>query len=230
MALRPIYYDTETTGLKADRDRIVEIAAYDPVRDQSFCKLINPLCPIPSEASAVHHITDDMVADAPTFDVIGHEFIEFCGTDSVLIAHNNDAFDIHFLRWEFQRASIPMPSWTFLDSLKWARRYRSDLPKHTLQFLREIYCIPANNAHRALDDVIVLHRVFSLMIDDLPLEKVLELMQKPTVITHMPFGKHQGQLLKDVPSSYVKWLKENGALDKPENKELLESFIKVGVL
>ncbi len=43
----------------------------------------------------------------------------------------------------------------------------ADLPRHSLQFLREVYGIEKNNAHRALDDVVVLYEVFQKMVDDL---------------------------------------------------------------
>lgn len=230
MALIPIYYDTETTGIKADRDRIIEIAAYDPVRDRRFEMFVNPGCPIPPEATAIHHITDEMVATAPSFAEVGAEFINFCEGDVVLIAHNNDAFDLHFIRNEFSRHSLEMPSWKFLDSLKWARRYRPDLPRHTLQFLREIYGITANNAHRALDDVIVLYQVFQSLIDDLPIDEVYALLNHPRTIQKMPFGKHQGQPLSKIPRSYIQWLASNGALEKPENQELKQSFQALGLL
>src|SRR5262245_27750424 len=136
MAKRPIYYDTETTGIKTDKDRIIEIAAFDPQRNRTFEKLINPGIPIPPDATAIHNITNAMVANCPGFVEIGKEFIEFCDGDVFLIAHNNDTFDLPFIKQEFSRASLPMPSWLFLDSLKWARRYRADLPRHSLQFLR----------------------------------------------------------------------------------------------
>lgn len=228
MSLRPIYYDTETTGIKADKDRIVELAAFDPVRKKSFVQLINPECPIPPEASAVHRITDDMVQQEPTFQEVAESFVHFCEGDSVLIAHNNDSFDLHFLRHEFQRCNQEMPPWKFIDSLKWARRYRPDLPRHSLQFLREVYGFEANNAHRALDDVIILEKVFKSMIDDLSMETVMELMSQSRSVSRMPFGKHQGKPLDQVPKDYVRWLSGNGALDKPENKELKESFAKLG--
>lgn len=230
MPLRPIFYDTETTGIRPDRDRIIEIAAFDPVRGKTLERLINPGISIPAEATAIHHITNEMVESAPGFHVIAQEFIEFCEGDVVLIAHNNDAFDLHFLRHEFQRADAAMPQWKFLDSLKWARRYRRDLPRHTLQFLREMYGIPSNNAHRALDDVVVLHQVFSNLIDDLTMEQVMDLLNKQREITHMPFGKHQGMLLQDLPSSYVAWLAGSGALDKPDNAELRATLDKLGKL
>lgn len=230
-SLRPIFYDTETTGVRADKDYIIEIAAYDPVNDLSFERLVNPGVPIPPDSTAIHHITDEMVANSGSFSVVGQEFIDFCSGDVVLIAHNNDGFDMHFLRSEFSRHSIIMPIvWKFFDTLKWARRYRSDLPRHTLQFLREIYGIAANNAHRALDDVLVLHKVFSFMTDDLEMTTIYDLINKPREMHHMPFGKYQGQPLSKVPKDYVKWMAGSGAFDKPDNQELKACFIKLGLL
>lgn len=230
MSLRPIYYDTETTGVRAEHDRIIEIAAFDPIRNATFEMLINPGCPIPKEASAIHHITDEMVASSPPFAKVVDSFHTFCEGDVVLIAHNNDSFDIHFLKHEFRRAEREFPSWKFLDSLKWARRYRPDLPRHTLQFLREMYGIAANNAHRALDDVVVLHQVFSHLTDDLSIDQVYSLLTRTRPLQHMPFGKHQGVPLQKVPSDYVAWLASNGVFDKEENKELKECFEKLGKL
>ncbi len=228
--MRPIYYDTETTGLKPARDRLIEIAAYDPVRDKTFCTLIQPGCPIPAESSAVCHITDEMVKDAPAFGEVVEDFVTFCEGDTVLIAHNNDAFDKLFLEEEFQRCAKPFPPWKFIDSLKWSRKYRSDLPRHSLQFLREVYNIEANQAHRALDDVVVLYKVFNQMIDDLDFETILHLLSKKVDITRMPFGKHQGKSLSDVPKDYIDWLDDSGAMDKKDNEALREAFVKLGIL
>ncbi len=229
-SLRPIYYDTETTGIRNDKDRIIELAAFDPVENRTFCRFINPGFPIPPEATAIHHITNEMVADAPGFKQIAEEFIQFCPPETVLIAHNNDAFDKLFMEQEFKRAEVVFPPYRFLDTLKWARKYRTDLPRHTLQSLREVYGFSSNQAHRALDDVIVLHQVFSAMIDDLSIEKVIELLAKPQVLSKMPFGKHQGKMLADVPKDYVTWLSSSGAFDKAENQELKENFQKLGLL
>lgn len=230
--LRPIYYDTETTGTRPEKDRIVEIAAYDPVNDKSYSQLVNPQISIPDEAAAIHGITNEMIASAPTFAEVGKTFIDFCQGPCVLIAHNNDNFDKHFLIQESKRHQLEMPDWPMIDSLKWARKYRPDLPRHSLQFLRQIYGIAENNAHRALDDVIVLHQLFSVMIDDLPLEKVLSLLNStPSDVLPetMPFGKHQGKPLDAIPPEYVSWLKTQGAFDKPENAPLKAALQKIGL-
>ena len=230
--LRAIYYDTETTGVRSDKDRIIELAAFDPIDNRTFVQLINPGISIPREATAIHNISDEMVKEAPSFRQVAEEFVAFCPENAVLIAHNNDAFDKLFLENEFKRADLPLPSFQYLDSLKWSRKYRNDLPRHTLQSLREVYGFPANQAHRALDDVVVLHQVFSIMIGDLPLEKVMGLLSAPSskANSRMPFGKHQGKPLAEVPKSYIIWLASNGAFDKAENRDLKESFEKLGFL
>jgi DNA polymerase-3 subunit epsilon len=227
---RAIYYDTETTGVKPGKDRIVEIAAFDPKEDRKLCTFTNPQMPIPPEASAITHITDDMVKDAPLIKEALIQFVEFCQGDVVLIAHNNDAFDKLFLEAEFERAGLEMPKWTFIDSLKWSRKYRTDLPRHSLQFLREAYGIEANQAHRALEDVYVLHKIFSRMVDDLEMETVLSLLSQSTQLQRMPFGKHAGKLLSEIPKEYAKWLAKEGALEKKENAALKEVFEKMGYL
>lgn len=230
MKTRPIFYDTETTGTRPGKDRIIELAAFDPELDKTFCTFLDPQCSIPAEVTQITGINDEMVRGAPLFKDAIPGFLEFCQGDVILIAHNNDAFDKLFLEAEFGWAKIPMPNWKFLDSLKWSRKYRSDLPRHSLQFLREAYGIEANQAHRALDDVIVLHKVFSRMVDDLDLGTALELLSQSPAILRMPFGKHAGKALNEVPKDYVRWLAENGALDKKENATLKEGFIQAGLL
>ena len=228
MKRRPIYYDTETTGVKPGKDRIIELAALDPVQDVRFSMLIHPECPIPAEASSISNITDEMVKDAPKIPEVLDAFLQFCSGDVLLIAHNNDAFDQLFLEAEFLRANRKMPPWKFFDSLKWARKYRNDLPRHSLQSLREVYGITANQAHRALDDVVVLYQLVSRMIDDLSWEKVVELVEQQPQVLRMPFGKHAGKMLSEVPKDYIAWLMQSGALDKKENALLKESLQKLG--
>lgn len=186
----PIFFDTETTGLSPQNERIIEIAALNALTGESFVRLINPGRPIPSEATAIHKISDAMVAPAPDFAQVAQEFIEFCSArdpqhKTALIAHNNIGFDLPFIRQELLRCNLSIPShWVFLDTLFWARHYRPDLPRHALQYLRQIYGIDANQAHRALDDVIILKEVFQCMTDDLPwdwiCEKLLTLQPKVT--------------------------------------------------
>lgn len=229
--MHAIYYDTETTGISPGKDAIIEIAAYDPVGNREFVSLVNPGIPIPPDATAIHNISDEMVQDAPNFAIVGEQFKEFCGENAVLIAHNNDRFDKIFLQEEAKRHGIEWTkSWIHIDSLLWARRYRPDLPRHSLQFLRDVYGIAANNAHRALDDVIILHQIFKFMTDDLSIEEIVALLLNPKKSSLMPFGKFKGKPFEQVPKDYFKWLVQSGALDKSENEELKLTLVEKGLL
>lgn len=211
-----IFYDTETTGTQIDKDRVVEIAAFNSVTQQSFVTYVNPEIPIPEEASKIHGITDATVASSPKFPEAYRQFRDFCGNDSILVAHNNDSFDFPLLEKECRRHSLNPLELRTIDSLKWAQKYRPDLPKHNLQYLRQVYGLSENQAHRALDDVITLYNVFSALIGDLSAEQVFSLMQNnyhPKVFK-MPFGKYKGKPLTEVPSSYIQWLENQGNLDK----------------
>jgi DNA polymerase-3 subunit epsilon len=68
------------------------------------------------------------------------------------------------------------------------------------------------------------------MTDDLPLTTVIQLLNEPQDVSRMPFGKHQGKNLAEVPKDYVEWLDTSGALDKKENASLRENFVKLGLL
>jgi DNA polymerase-3 subunit epsilon len=176
--LRMVFFDTETTGLSPANDRIVEIAALDATLNKNFSTLINPGISIPKEVTDIHHITDEMVKDSSDFKEAGQQFIDFCGKDCVLIGHNCELFDKPFIEAEFKRNNLMPHEWLLLDTLKWARKYRNDLPRHSMQYLREIYNIPPNQAHRALDDVIILQKLFSKMAGDLTIDQILQLLYR----------------------------------------------------
>ena len=59
-----IFFDTETTGIDAE-DRLCQIAYKSG--EEIFCEIYKPEKPIPPGASAVHHITNEMVKDRPAF-------------------------------------------------------------------------------------------------------------------------------------------------------------------
>lgn len=222
-----IFYDCETTGTNVEKDLIIEIAACKSDSEETFSSLIFVDRQIPSEATQIHGISNDDIKDSPVFPEVFLQFKEFCD-DNVLVAHNNDLFDLPILKNECLRHNLEMPNWIFIDSLKWARKYCPHVPRHSLQYLRQAFNFPKNRAHRALDDVITLKKVFSFLINDLNPEEVFNLLNTESMpLTGgdfiMPFGKYQGKQLQNVPLSYIKWLQEQGALDKPENQHLLES-------
>ncbi len=102
------FFDLETTGVDISKDRIVEIAILKLLPDGTQNKMvwrINPECPIPAEATAVHGITNEMVADAPTFKQRASEIYNFIkGCD--LAGFNSDRFDLPLLVEELLRAEV----------------------------------------------------------------------------------------------------------------------------
>lgn len=103
-----IFFDLETTGLNLTQDRIVEISFIKVMPDGEEIyktRRINPEKPIPPESSAIHHITDEDVKDAPTFKQIAKSLADiFRGCD--IAGFNSNRFDIPMLDQEFQKAGV----------------------------------------------------------------------------------------------------------------------------
>ena len=163
-------FDLETTGMSAVYDRVVEIAArrIDPDGSEScFQTLVNPGRSIPSAVSAVHHITDDMVADSPRFSGAARRFLEF-SEGSTLVAHNA-RFDLSFLQEGLARCGLPLWRGKTLDSLRLVRRCWPGLPSYRLQDLRLLLRLDdeAGNdqAHRAGADVYWTTQVLRLSLE-----------------------------------------------------------------
>lgn len=101
--------DLETTGLRVETDRIVEISVLllrpDGTRE-SRTRRVNPEIPIPPEASAIHGITDADVAEEPRFSQLAAGLLEFLG-DADIAGYNVAWFDLPLLAREFERAGRP---------------------------------------------------------------------------------------------------------------------------
>ena len=106
---RPIiFFDLETTGTNITHDRIVEISIIKVLpsgEEIERTRRVNPEMPIPAEATAVHHITDEDVASAPTFKQLAKSLAEIF-TDCDIAGFNSNRFAIPLLLEEFNRAGI----------------------------------------------------------------------------------------------------------------------------
>jgi DNA polymerase III epsilon subunit-like protein len=117
--------DVETTGLDPAVDHVVEIAVAHlalgggpPV--PAWRTLVRPPVPIPAEVIRLHGITDEAVADAPTFsDVLAN----LGGAlDGRVLAAYNAPFDFRFLSAEIGRAGAEgLLTWPWLDPSVWVR-------------------------------------------------------------------------------------------------------------
>ena len=160
-------FDIETTGLSFRTEKITEIGAIKIKNGEiidTFECFVNPEKPIPYEVIKVTHITDDMVRDAETIEKVLPKFLEFVG-DSVIVAHNAN-FDMGFIRHFAELQGIKIDN-TYIDTLALARDMFPEYKKFKLGIIAENLGIRVDVAHRALDDVKTLVKVFEVMLKNL---------------------------------------------------------------
>ncbi|TVP51457.1 MAG: DNA polymerase III subunit epsilon [Halomonas sp.] len=148
-----IFVDVETTGTRATRDRITEIAALKVINGElvdRWSSLIYPECKVPAQISQLTGIRDDMLSDAPRFVHIAQSLREWLG-DGHLVAHNA-RFDYSFLRNEFKRAGQDYRT-QLVCTLRMSRRLAPHERQHNLKALLSRYGITPIRHHRAGDDV-----------------------------------------------------------------------------
>lgn len=163
--MRHIVLDTETTGLDpAAGHRIVEIGCVELINHiatgNDYHVYLNPERDMPEEAFNVHGLSEEFLADKPLFQDIAQDFVDFIGTDPLVI--HNAQFDMKFLNAELKmigRAEIPMEQ--SIDTVAMARkRYpgaRASLDALCTRFGIDL---SARDKHGALLDAQLLGEVF----------------------------------------------------------------------
>jgi DNA polymerase-3 subunit epsilon len=151
-----IAFDTETTGLYPLASRLVEIGATrfhaDGERVADFEQLIDPEMPIPPDAQAVNHITDEMVLGQPTVETVMPAFVDFLGdTDNLLVAHNAP-FDLEFLGVDMLRLGLALPRHLVFDTCILAQAVLPGLGSYRLESLAVVLGVASSQHHRALSD------------------------------------------------------------------------------
>lgn len=177
-----VILDTETTGLSADKDRIVEIACIElsnhiPTKN-IFHTFINPETKVSADAFSVHGYSDEFLSNKPKFKEIVKNFLDFI-KDKKLVIHNAD-FDLGFLNNELKRLNVkPILKSDVVDTLQIAR---SKFPGvgNSLDALCKRYKInvEAREKHSALVDCHLLSKVYIELIDKKELTLDLELSNK----------------------------------------------------
>ena len=158
-------FDTETTGLDANRDRMTEIGAVILRGSEvisRFQTFVNPERHIPPEITELTGITDRDVFDAPSEGEAMQKFLDFAG-DRPLVAHNAE-FDIGFLHATARRCGIAFDP-TFLDTLTLSQALLPDMKRFKLDLVSDRLSLPAFNHHRADDDALACGRIMAKLID-----------------------------------------------------------------
>lgn len=214
--------DCETTGLDAKLDRIIEVAAVRFTLNQNLVQcesLIDPECVIPETSIAIHHITQEMVQGKPKINEYLPQLLELIGT-SILVGHGVK-FDMDILAASAARANIPcnVQYNRYIDTLRLARHY-GESPINSLEQLRRHFNIEEEGAHRAMNDVIVNMDVFKFLAKPYKtVEQIFDILSRPVAMKIVPFGKHKGRLITDVPLQFLQW-----AANKDFDQDLLFSI------
>ena len=212
-----VILDTETTGLSADKDRIVEIACIElsnhiPTKN-IFHTFINPETKVSADAFSVHGYSDEFLSNKPKFKEIVKNFLDFI-KDKKLVIHNAD-FDLGFLNNELKRLNVkPILKSDVVDTLQIAR---SKFPGvgNSLDALCKRYKInvEAREKHSALVDCHLLSKVYIELIDKKELTLDLELSNKGNYDQmRLNNENRQGIIVPISPEKveeYKKFLKKN---------------------
>lgn len=203
-----IVLDTETTGL-SDPIEVVELA-YLEVDDQlavlnEVSSFVRPNRAIEPGAFKVHGISDADVADAPELvDVLA----PLAGEEVIVMGHNI-GFDLRLVSHHLQVVGQ-------LCTLALARQFITDSVNCKLSTLQEHCGLPNLEAHRALGDAFTALNLLRWMLVryGLTLQTHIKRQELPRMLHVMPYGKHKGKLITQVPRLYRQWLLGAGNLDQ----------------
>lgn len=164
---KPIcFFDLETTGVSITSDRIVEISilkVFPNGKEEKKTWLVNPEMPIPAQSTAIHGISNEKVADAPTFKMLAKEINSWI-VDADLGGFNSNRFDIPILAEEMLRAGLDfdMKNRQSVD----VQTIFHKMEQRTLTAAYKFYCDKnLENAHSAEADTIATYEVLKAQLD-----------------------------------------------------------------
>lgn len=208
--------DFETTGMPPDAAVCEagwqDVFVYDLGKGAMLApnnygqSLINPGRPMPPEASAVHHLTDDDLTAAPPSTEV---FAKIMAGADIFAAHNA-AFEQSF----FGGGNKP-----WICTLKVARRVWPEAPGHSnqvLRYWRKWPLIPemATPAHRALPDAYTTAYLLLDLLEEATIEEMILWSSEPSLLPRVTFGKHRGKAWSELPLDYLDWLASKSDMDE----------------
>ncbi len=156
-----VFLDLETTGLRSDRDKIMEIGLvrYSAEGERrTWQQLVNPAVTLDPFISRLTGISGEMLAEAPALSTIKDEARELLD-DAIIIAHSA-AFDVGFLE---QQLGIKPEQIHVIDTIEMAKVLYPGLRSYSLRSLARNFQLTALPGHRALEDALALEQLFLLL-------------------------------------------------------------------
>lgn len=204
--------DAETCGLPPSDGQVVEIGWTDISLNasglwqigQPNSMLVNPGRSIPAVASAVHHLIDDDVKDAPYLN-------EALVTSKIV---RDDVFAYIAHRAKFEQAVLPLGDVKWICSWKIAITLAPNAPSHSLQALRYFLKLDvdrnlASPPHRAGADTYVTAALIARALTKMTPEQMVEISAGPILLPKWSFGKFMGQPFEVADSGYLEWVLKN---------------------
>ena len=163
---RPLcFFDLETTGLNVAKDRVLKISilkVFPNDNKESKTWMVNPEIPIPPKTIPIHGITDEKVANEPTFKQLSRDIYSMI-KESDLAGFNSDRFDIPLLAEEMLRAGIDVDFKKHLTVD--VQTIFHKMEKRNLSAAYKFYCgKDLNNAHSAEVDTNATYEVLKSQI------------------------------------------------------------------
>ncbi len=236
-----IFFDTETTGA-GPNDYLCQLAIKQRSAAEPFVDaMYKTPAPIPFESSAVHHISNKMVADRPLFkDAPEYAAIKALLEDenTICVAHNASFDDMILKNDDIQIKNL-------LCTFKTIRELDTDsrFTMHKLQYLRYALDIELDvSSHEALADVLVLEQLFEYELKEVmqkwdcdeqtAIAKMIAITAEPLAIKTINFGKYNGKTIAEVATldiGYLSWLldqKRKSDRDETDWIYTLEKYVK----
>ncbi len=236
-----IVFDIETTGLSVQQERITEIGAVRMINGEikdEFSTFVNPEKHIPEKITELTGIDDSMVQDAPSEYEAVKSFLEYCGENAVVVAHNA-SFDTSFIKAACERNALKYDL-THIDTLAISRGLYPQLAKHKLDVIAKHLKLGDFNHHRACDDAMMLAKIFQQMLikmkDDYKIENtsgIEKFLPKPSFKSYKYY--HQILLVKNqlglknlyklISKSHLDYFYKKPLLPKSELEKLRDGLI-----
>jgi len=217
--MRALILDTETNSLNGYPIEIAhapcsfEQGVLEIHQKSAFDEYFS--CPEPIElgAMATHHILETDIADKPSYEVF-----RLPENTVYLIGHNID-YDIQAIK--LCDSSINVKG---ICTLALARMVWDELETHNLTALYyhvmsadlETARKHLRNAHNARWDIYFTGVVLQAIVENLAIKDMNSLYQMSEIARipkRITFGKHKGELIDELPDSYIDWLLKQPELD-----------------
>ena len=188
--------DIETTGGYAASNGIKEIAIF--VHDglkiiDRFETLINPQQTIPYFIQTMTGITNEMVANAPSFEEVAAQLFAILN-DKVFIAHNVN-FDYSFLKHQLQQCGYELNA-KKLCTVRLTRKVFAELPSYSLGNICRSLQIPIENRHRAGGDARATVQLFEMLLRNNAQPHIEQFLKKSSKEQYLPLHLPKEQIEK----------------------------------